>query len=84
MAKRWGINRIKLFTYAKEGAYEAVYGKGGAFEKLTDPERTEEDVRSFVNKLADLDAIATLLEEEKARKESGDGRKGRRREGQSK
>lgn len=70
MAKRWGINRVKLFTYAKEGAYEAVYGKGGAFEKLTDPDRTEADTRNFVAKLADLDAISALLDAEKARVEA--------------
>lgn len=67
MAKRWGINRLKLFEYAKSGAYEAVYGKGGAFEQLTNPERTDNDVRVFVDKLNDLDAISDLLEMEKAR-----------------
>ena len=70
MAKRWGINREKLFAYAKEGAYQAVYGEGGAFEKLTDPERTDTDVRVLVSKLNDLDAISKLLEEEQARKKA--------------
>ena len=74
MAKRWGINREKLFTYAREGAYQAVYGAGGAFEKMTDPNRTEEDVRAFVKKLADLDAIDKLLEDEQTRKGTPDGR----------
>lgn len=78
MAKRWGINREKLFTYAREGAYQAVYGTGGAFEKMTDPNRTEEDVRTFVKKLADLDAIDKLLEDEQARKEAPDGRNRRK------
>jgi len=64
MARRWKINRKKLFEYAKEGAYQAVYGQGGAFEKITDPNRTEDDVRAFVAKLADLDAITELLETE--------------------
>lgn len=77
MAKRWGINREKLFAYAKEGAYQAVYGAEGAFEKLTDPQRSEEDVRDFVKKLADLDAISSLLEEERARKTSAKGSKPR-------
>lgn len=66
MARRWGINRKKLFAYAKEGAYQAVYGEGGAFEKLTNPERTEEDVRDFVKKLADLDAIDALIAAEES------------------
>lgn len=70
MAKRWGINREKLFAYAKEGAYQAVYGPEGAFEKLTDPERTDTDVRVFVSKLNDLDAISKLLEEEIERKKT--------------
>lgn len=71
MARRWGIDRIKLFKYAKEGAYQAVYGEGGAFEKLTNPERTEADTRDFVAKLADLDAITDLLETEEQRREEG-------------
>ena len=77
MAKRWGINREKLFTYAREGAYQAVYGTGGAFEKLTDPERTDSDVRVFVSKLNDLDAISKLLEEEQARKKAEAGKHGK-------
>ena len=71
MARRWGINRKKLFTYAREGAYQAVYGEGGAFEKLTNPERTEEDVRDFVKKLADLDAIDALIAAEESGNKGG-------------
>lgn len=79
MAKRWGINREKLFAYAKEGAYQAVYGAEGAFERLTDSQRTEEDVRDFVKKLADLDAISSLLDEERARRANAKGSKPRTR-----
>lgn len=76
MARRWGINRKKLFAYAREGAYQAVYGEGGAFEKLTNPERSEEDVRDFVKKLADLDAIDALIAaEESGNKGGGKGKK---------